>query len=109
LGGAQQRFVLVRFLAYAGLVLLHAAASVAAFLWHYTVSSSQFDRHAVSPLALVLSSTTEKVLWFPLAKPLLEAVRLPGLWGWLPVLLNSALWVLVLAFLMRWRRPSGPV
>jgi hypothetical protein len=101
--------MLVRFIAYAGLVLLHAAASGAAFLWHYTVSSARFDGHAVSPLALVASSAAEKVLWFPLAKPLLGAVRLPGLLGWLPVVLNSALWVVLLALLMRsrqrWRTP----
>lgn len=96
--------MLARSFAYAGLVVLHAGASVAAFLWHYTVSSSRFDGHAVSPLALALSSAAERALWFPLAKPLLGAGRLPGLFGWLPVLLNSVLWVVLLALLMRWRR-----
>lgn len=96
--------MLTRSVAYAGLVLLHCGASVAAFLWHYMVSSSQFDGHVVSPLVVVLSSAAEKALWFPLAKPLLGAVPLPGLLGWLPVLLNSALWGVLFALLMRWRR-----
>ena len=94
----------MRFAGYVGLALLHASASAAAFLWHYTASASRFDGHAVSPLVLHLSSVAEKVLWFPFAEPLLTLLHPTGLLGWLPVLLNSALWVVAFALLVRWRR-----
>ena len=97
-------FSFMRCIAYAGFFLLHAFASLAAFLWHYTVSASRFDGRAVSPLSLHLSAAAEKVLWFPLVEPLFELLRPAGWLGWLPVLLNSALWVSALALLMRWLR-----
>lgn len=96
--------MLARSVAYVGVALLHTGASVAAFLWRFTVSASQFDGHDVSPSVLVWSSWTQNALWFPLAKPLMGLLRLPGLLGWLPVLLNSALWVVLFALLVRWHR-----
>ncbi|MDO9316504.1 MAG: hypothetical protein Q7T97_18375 [Burkholderiaceae bacterium] len=93
----------LRGLSFLALWFAHAGASIAAFLWYFTVSSSRFDGHRFSSAALRLSSLACDVLWFPLAKPLTSVVQWPGSLGWLPVGLNSALWVIALALALRWR------
>ena len=84
--------------------LVHVVASIAAFLWHYKVSANQFDGYAVSTLALRLSLLTNDILWFPLAKPIYLFLRIPAWMGWLPVLVNSAIWVIAFRLILRWYR-----
>lgn len=81
--------------------LLHILASVAAFLWHYSVSFSRFNGHAVAPGVLRISGLLNDVLSFPLAGALASVMPLSGVFGWLPVLINNALWAAGLS--LAWR------
>lgn len=87
--------------------VLHAALSIAAFLWHYTAAASRFDGRGVSAAVMSGSMLARDLLWFPLAEPLARLLSLPGVLGWLPVLLNSALWMLALALTRQGLRRSS--
>lgn len=73
----------------------HFLASAAAFLWRYSNGSSAFDGHHVSPVSVLLADALFAFSWFPFGHLLMAAPAsklLPGLWGWLPVLINSMFW-----------------
>lgn len=61
--------------------LLHILASVAAFLWHYSVSLSRFDGHAVAPGVLRISGLLNDVLSFSLAGVLTSVLPVSGVFG----------------------------
>jgi len=82
--------------------VLHFLVSVGSFLWSYTVLSAHFDGHAVSHVEALVARTLTAVTWFPFADAMMRVSRLPSVIGWLPVLANSVLCVLVLAGLARW-------
>lgn len=81
---------------------LHFLLSVGSFLWSYVISSSHFDGHAVSHVEVLFARMLTAITWFPFARPMMDAFPLSGIVGWLPVLANSALCVLVLVGLARW-------
>ena len=72
------------------LFVVHALISAGAFLWHYTLSAGRFDGHAGSSVALQLAQVIKAVCFFPFASILFEWVPLGGVWGWMPVVVNSA-------------------
>lgn len=77
-------------------VLAHFAASVGAFLWHYSVNATRFDGKPVPGGSLRLSGLLHDVFWFPVADVAFDVIALPSFWGWAPLLLNSVLAVLLL-------------
>lgn len=85
----------------AGFWLLHLLASVAAFLWHYSLSYSRFDGHQVSGWALRLAGALYEILWWPLARGLYAWDLLPAWVNWLPLVANSGLWTLGVWLLWR--------
>lgn len=72
------------------LFVVHALISAGAFLWHYTLSAGRFDGHAGSSVVLQLAHVIKAVCFFPFASILFEWVPLGGVWGWMPVVVNSA-------------------
>lgn len=79
----------------------HFISSVGALLWSFTTSAAHFDGRHVSWLSRNLSGPAFEILWFPLS--LLDAPPrvLPGLWGYLPTVLNSALWTAIVVLCLR--------
>lgn len=95
----------------AGFFAAHFASSVGAMLWAFTTSSAYFDGRHVSWLSRTLSGPAFEILWFPLSLLELSSQTLPGPWGYLPPVLNSALWtalvLLCLGRVGRLRRLPG--
>lgn len=79
----------------------HFISSVLAMLWSFTTSSDHFDGRHVSWLARNLSRPTFEILWFPLSRFEFPPRVLPGLWGYLPTVLNSALWTAIVVLVLR--------
>lgn len=86
------------------LLVTHVVLSVASFLWNYQLSSSSFDGKDVSHWSLQVARMLHEAFWFPIAKPLLQAIDLPRHLGWAPVILNSALVVLSADLLLKGAR-----
>ena len=68
---------------------LHAAGSIASFLWRYSLSSKHLDGKPLGQGWVVLADVLHSALWFPFAEPLMETLQLQGILGWTAVLTNS--------------------
>jgi|GEM_PF-4588739 len=79
--------------------ILHGALTTLAFLWSYGVGSDHFEGRPVSLFSVYASEWLSETLKFPLVTASFKIFRFPGLWGYMPILLNSALWVTMLMFL----------
>jgi hypothetical protein len=89
---------------------LHAVGSIASFLWRYSLSSKHFDDKPLFPGSVELAEVVYSALWFPFAKPLMDALQPPGILGWTPILANSlavtAVALTISNVLARKRRPQ---
>jgi hypothetical protein len=83
--------------------LLHFILSSAAFLWSFSVTSKVFDGREVSIIALNVPKVLFDILLFPLSA-VIHSFSLPGLWGWLPILVNSLLWGFAISIIISWLR-----
>ena len=93
----------------------HLVATVAALVYSFGAGMSRFDTgEPASSTEIVLGHLTT-VLSFPvlpvIARP---AFDFPGLWGYVPFALNSALWAGAMMVVLRWttevrRRSGSPV
>ncbi|MEY4729624.1 MAG: hypothetical protein RL020_782 [Pseudomonadota bacterium] len=83
--------------------LLHFILGFAAFLWSFSVTSDVFEGLEVSTVARSASGPLIEILWFPV-NVLGHWIRLPGLWGWLPIMVNSLLWGIAITILLSWLR-----
>ena len=86
---------------------LHSFAGMAAFLWHYRISSDHFGGYPVSHAAAFLARALTSITWFPVAEPLMRTYS----WlGWLAILANSVLCgtmvAMVWSVFARIRRPQ---
>lgn len=79
----------------------HFISSVSALLWSFTTSSARFDGRHVSWLSRNLSGPAFEILRFPLSLLDVSSGALPGLWGYLPTVLNSALWTAIAVFCLK--------
>lgn len=81
----------------------HLLVTVISFLISFGSSMSRFDTGAAASVGERVASLTFEVLHWPIV-PLCMVlpIPLPGLIGWLPFLLNSALWAFCLYWI--WRR-----
>lgn len=89
------------------ITMAHFLASVAAFLWSYNLTASRFDGRLVSHTSTLLAKILFYVLWLPFGHALMAISTfkfLPGLWGWLPVVLNSAFLAAAIVAGVRYRR-----
>jgi hypothetical protein len=82
----------------------HLVVSMGAMLWSFTLSSSHFEGHHVSATLSLLVRAVVAVTWFPLNLVPLSAAQAPGLWGWVPVVVNSGVWAAGLCWVWRWAR-----
>ena len=83
----------------ASLTLLHATVSFGVFLAAFGAASARLDSGRVASTGEQLLGATVQVLHFPLVWLATEHVPagwLPGLWGYVPLLLNGLLWAGVL-------------
>jgi hypothetical protein len=77
-------------------VPLHAGLSWALFLSAFSIGMHQFDTGAPDSLLQTVVETSSNVLLSPVFTAVVESKRLrplfPGLLGYFPLLLNSAVW-----------------
>jgi len=79
--------------------LLHATVSFGVFLAAFGAASARLDSGRAASAGEQLLGAAVQVLHFPLvwlATEYAPARWLPGLWGYVPLLLNGLLWAVVL-------------
>jgi hypothetical protein len=84
--------------------LAHSALSVGLFMLVSGAGMARFDTGAPSSNAEWVLEIIVAILHAPVATLAFESVPigwLPGLWGYLPLLLNSLIWALVLVWIAR--------
>ncbi|MCA1562966.1 MAG: hypothetical protein LC804_22795 [Acidobacteria bacterium] len=84
----------------------HLIATVGLLVYTFGAGMARFDIPAERPWIEAAAAVLLNVLAFPLLPWLsrLPALRLPGLWGYLPLVANSALWALVILVVFRMGR-----
>lgn len=87
-----------RIFAVLTLTLLHAGLSFGVFLLAFGAGMARFDHGGTPSPGERLLDGAVAVLYFPLGRLAAEfpGNPFPGLWGYLPLLLNGALWAAVL-------------
>lgn len=84
---------------------VHFVVSVLLLLYVFGTGMARFDTGAAASFKESLAGWTFTVLSFPLLMVLerIPPARFPGLWGYVPFLLNASVWG-VAAGLVHWRR-----
>ena len=85
---------------------IHAASTIVLLLYVFGASMARFDSGAPASATESIARWVFAILSFPLLSLLerMPAVRFPGLWGYVPVLLNASVWGLAAVVLRRWLR-----
>ncbi len=91
------------------ITLLHAAATVGAFVLLFGIGMGRFDTGQEATLFEWILEGFVGVVFFPLVHLAFLAPRgwFPGLWGYLPILVNSALWACALVAGWSWFRRTN--
>ena len=92
------------------LTLLHAGVTVGAFLLLFAIGMDRFDTGLDATFLERALDLLVVVLFFPLVhfSRLAPAGSFSGLWGYVPIVLNSALWASALVYALLWfRRTRG--
>jgi hypothetical protein len=90
-------------LAVAGVTLLHAGLSLG-LLWGSAVAAlSRIDTGTPPTAGERLMGLATTILWYPVAGPIMSAswVRPSGLWAYLLLIVNSALWATLIVLGVR--------
>lgn len=92
------------------LTLLHAVLTTVALPLAYSFSAARFHTGLAPTLVEKALNFSMLVLYFPLVHLAHQLPRgwFPGLYGYLPVFLNSAFCAFVLLRFYVWLRPSSP-
>ncbi len=96
-----------RFLPVLLITLCHASVTFLLFLQAFGMGMARFDTGAPSTLLERVISAAATVLMYPLITPILQwrlgwlNSLFPGLFGYIPFVLNSLIWALVLTYLLR--------
>ena len=93
-------------LAVLSFTLVHAGLSIAALPLAFSAGMARFDTGHVPTLIEKVLDASVLVLYFPLVhlSDLVPREWFPGLWGYLPVFLNSAFWAVLLIYAYLWLR-----
>jgi hypothetical protein len=83
---------------------IHVASSIVLLLYVFGAGMARFDSGAAASATESVAGWAFAILSFPLLTLLerIPAVRFPGLWGYVPVVANGAIWGLA-AVLVQWR------
>ena len=95
----------------AGIAIAHFAVSLTLFFEQFGMGMARFDTGAEASIGERVLGVVVSVLHSPVVTvglAVIPARALPGLWGYVPFMLNSLLWGFALtALLARLRPPSG--
>lgn len=82
------------------LALLHAALSFGIFLFAFSRGMARFDTGSSPTVIERMLDTAVLVLYFPFMHLAQLAPKgwFPGLWGYLPLFINSSLWAVALVY-----------
>jgi|SRR5581483_5238148 len=82
------------------LTLLHASLSLVAFFFAYRTGMGRFDAGSTPTILEQALDVSVIVLYFPVVwlAQLAPQDRFPGLWGYVPVFINSACWAVALVY-----------
>ncbi len=89
------------------LTALHAALTMALFLWSSSMGMRRFDTGGTAELRERILQIVSITLMCPIFYPLSlmgGGLSFPGLLGYLPLLANSFLWVIGLTGIINWLR-----
>lgn len=92
--------------AFLSLALAHASLSIYALLHAFSAGMARFDTGQAPSIFEKLTDAFVLVMFFPLVHLCQHAPKgwFSGLWGYLPILLNSALWAWVMIHAYDWLR-----
>ena len=93
-------------LAILSLTLVHAILSIGALPLAFSAGMARSDSGLAPTLTEKVLDASVLVLYFPWVHLAHQIPRglFPGLWGYLPVFLNSAFWAVVLTYAYLWLR-----
>ena len=82
----------------------HVASSIVLFLYVFGAGMARFDSGAPASVTESVAGWAFAILSFPFLTLLerMPAARFPGLWGYVPLVANGAIWGLA-AVAVRWR------
>jgi hypothetical protein len=91
-------------LLFVSVTTIHFVASIVLLLYVFGIGMARFDSGAPESPAESVMGWAFAILSFPFLTLLerLPVARFPGLWGYVPFLLNSCVWGLA-AVVVRWR------
>ena len=99
------------FILFVSVAAIHLITSIVLLLYIFGTGMARFDSGARAGAAESVAEWVFAILAFPLLSVLerMPVARFPGLWGYVPFLLNAGVWG-VAAVVLRWRlrraRPS---
>ena len=95
---------------FCGLTLAHYVATFVTLLFSFGSSMDRFESARAAGMGEKIIGAANDILSFPIL-PLLQfvPVRFPGLAGHLPLLANSALWVVALLCVLKWFREKEAI
>lgn len=88
---------------------IHLVLSVFCLVWLFSGSMARFDTGEAASMPETITQAGTEVLLFPLSEVdgLLSPKAFPGLWGYIPFMLNSLVWGLVVMGLLTGVRSVG--
>ena len=89
---------------FVSVTTIHFVTSIVLLLYIFGTGMARFDSGVRAGAAESVAGWVFAILAFPLLSALerLPAARFPGLWGYVPFLLNACVWGLA-AVVVRWR------
>ena len=93
---------------FAGATVIHLVASIKLLVFVFGLGMARFDSGVSIGLAERIAGWLFKLLAFPvvLALDWLPSLRFPGLWGYIPFIVNASIWGLGAVMIRRRLRPS---